>query len=336
MTTPTTFKLGRLPHDPARPKLELGPRLAGTVPPNPAMVDYLSKVGEWPIYGNDQLGDCVWAMIGHVIEAASTYGNGETIKVTTADLIKGYSAVTGYNPKDPSTDQGTVIADALAYWQKVGIGGTAAKEYADAHKILAYASVKISDRVELDAALNLFGSLCLGVNFPNSAMGQFNNHQPWDVLVNDGGIDGGHAIHHGYFNTANKDERIVTWGAVEDMTDRWWSKYVEEAWVVITPEWLDVSGHSPEGLDLFGLGEDFAELTGKPNPFPAPKPVPTPVPVPPIPVPVPDPTSVPPAPVATADAALVAALTPWAAKHHVTDNAAAAKAFLAWKKARNF
>lgn len=309
------MKLGRLPHDPTRPCLALGPRLDTTVPPNPAVVDWLSRVQSWPMYANDRYGDCVWAMIGHLIEAYTTYGRGATVTVTDQDVLKGYADVTGFNPSDPSTDQGTVIADALAYWQKTGVGG---------HKILAYAKVDHTNRAEVDAALNLFGGLCLGVNFPTSAMNQFNAGQPWDVVANDGGIEGGHAVHHGIYNTASRVEKVITWGAVEGMTDAWWAKYVEEAWVVISPEWLDATGHSPEGLDLAGLGEDFAALTGKPNPFPQPTPTPVPTPVP---VPVP--------PVADADHVFAQVLRGWVKTRRFGANRVVQQAASQWLAAKN-
>jgi hypothetical protein len=301
----TAGKLGRLPHDPDRLALHLGPHLTGVIPPNPPLVDWLSRVSDWPMYGNDRYGDCVWAMIGHLIEAWTTYGQGKTVTVDEAALLKGYSAVTGFNPADPSTDRGTVIADALSYWRKTGIAG---------HKILAYAQVDHTNRAEVDAALSIFGGLCLGVRFPASAMDQFNTHQAWHVVNPDGGIEGGHAVHHGYYQTSAQDERVVTWGAVQTMTDDWWNRYVEEAWVVITPEWLSAAGTSPGGVDLQGLGDDFARLTGQANPFPAPQPAPTPVDV--------------------ADRRLVTDLEVWLRQHHVGYNHQAQLAVERWRVAK--
>jgi len=277
-------KFGRKPNDPSKPRLRLAGHLTA-VPPSPAVVDWLSKVQSWPMYGNDRYGDCVWAMIGHAVEAYTTYGQGSTVTVTEADVLKGYADVTGFNPDDPSTDQGTVIQDALNYWRKTGVGG---------HKILAFAQVDHTNMDELKAALNVFGALLIGVNFPRSAMDQFNSGQPWDVVGNDGGIEGGHAVHVGLDQTDGVTFKLVTWGALEGMTAAWWSAYVEEAWIAVAPEWLDASGHSPEGIDLYGLGEDLHEMTGQPNPFPAPSPTPTPRPVPtPTPSPGPSPEPVP-------------------------------------------
>lgn len=296
-------RLGRRPNDGSKVRLALGPHLTGPVPPNPVLVDWLSKVDSWPMYGNDRFGDCVFAMIGHLIEAFTTYSSGRTVQVTEQDLLDAYSAVTGFDPNDPATDQGTVIQDALAYWQKTGIAG---------HKILAYAAVSVTDQAEVDAAINVFGALCLGVNLPNSAMNQFNAGQPWTVERPDGGIDGGHAVPVGYYSHPAGRTRVVTWARVQDVADAWWSKYVEEAWVVVAPEWLDATGHNPEGIDLYGLGEDFAALTGKPNPFP--------LGPPPVGPPAVDP----------ADRALVAALGPWLSGHHVGDNKRAVTAVHTW------
>lgn len=291
MTEPTRTvgKFGRLPNDPEKPRLSLAGHIDTTVPTPPALVDWLSKVTSWPMYGNDQWGDCVFAMIGHAIEAYTTYGKGALVTPAAADILAAYSAVTGFNPNagppgNNPTDQGTVIQDALNYWKTTGVAG---------HKIRAFAQVDHTNAAEVKAALNVFGVLLVGVNFPASAMDQFNQHQPWDVVSDDGGIEGGHAVHVGHADTDSVTYELVTWGAVEGMSSAWWAKYVEEAWIAVTDDWLSVAGASPGGLDLYGLGEDLHALTGEPNPFPAPAPIPIPTPQP---VPVPTPTPVPPAP----------------------------------------
>lgn len=79
--------------------------------------------------GNDQVGDCVIAaMLHYVMAARASVGNPVTF--TTQQALDLYSAITGYDPADPSTDQGTAWTDALAYWQMTGCYG---------HKILGWA-----------------------------------------------------------------------------------------------------------------------------------------------------------------------------------------------------
>lgn len=252
-------KLGRRPHDPQRPALVLDEFLdPGAITPATTVVDWTSLVTQWPMYDNDQYGCCVWAAIGHMIQAWTTYASGVTLEVPAAALLGGYSAVTGFDPSQTKpdgtnpTDNGTVIADALSYWQKTGVAG---------HKILAYAQIK--NVANIEPALRLFGALMVGVNFPQSAMNQFNANAPWTVVDGSSSV-GGHCVHVGYDGS---DFRCVTWGAVQEISLPWWQEYVEEVWVPITPEWLSATGTSPSGLDRAGLGHAFTDLTGQPDPF---------------------------------------------------------------------
>jgi hypothetical protein len=299
-------KFGRKPADLSRPHLRLTAHLrpeAVSLPPNPVVVDWLSLVAEWPMFLNDQLGCCTCAMIAHACEAYSTYGQGVEDSITDNDVLTAYEAVGGYVPGDPSTDGGAVIQDVLSYWRRTGIGG---------HKIAAFARVDHTNLDEVRAAVNVFGALLIGVNLPAIAQEQFANGQPWDVVAYDGGIEGGHAVHGGAYDENTKTFTVTTWGQTQKVTEAWWLHYVEECWVAISPEWLSAAGLSPEGIDLYGLGEDLARITGKPNPFPRPNPEP-------IPGPAPTPTPVPPGPpVVDPDQALAAAARTWltAGPHH--------------------
>ena len=282
MTTPKPKKMpgkfGRLapyPED-VKPRLKLGKYL--TLPTPPTEADWYSKVTSWPMYLNDQLGDCTCAEVGHHIESVSTYGLGNTITVTDSDVLSLYEAVGHYDPTNPSSDQGAVIQDVLGYWRSYGIAG---------HKCDAFAQVAVANHIEVQQAIYLFGGISIGINVPQSAIDQFNAGKPWDVVLHDGGIAGGHCVEgvgYRYTSAVATDPTgvwLVTWGAVTHMTWAFWDKYVEEAWIVILPEWLDTAGQDPEGIDLYALGEDLSTLTGEPNPFPAPQPTPTPTPTPP-------------------------------------------------------
>jgi hypothetical protein len=282
-----TFRSGRLHAQPARPQLRLGDYLTTTLPTPPASADWQSKVATWPMYGNDTLGDCTCAAVGHMIQAETTYGQGTTVTVPEQDVLAAYEAAGHYNPADPNSDQGAYIQDVLAYWMKTGVAG---------HKILAYASVDVSNPVEIRQAIDLFGSVDVGFNFPASAMDQFNAGQAWDV-VNGSPVEGGHCVPVGAYS-ADGTLTCVTWGALQKMTPAFWKAYADEAWVVITPDWLSAKGVDPQGLNLYQLGQDYAALTGKPNPIPQPQPTPSPTPSP-----KPGPSS--------ADTALAAAARTW-------------------------
>jgi hypothetical protein len=264
------FRPGLLPNDPSKPRLKLKRYLTGAgLTPAPAAVNWDTAVASFPMYGNDQYGDCVWAMIGHAIQVFTANASTE-VDVTDADVLKGYSDVTGFNPDDPSTDQGTVIQDALDYWRKTGVGG---------HKILAFAQVDHTDEAEMQQAAALFGAVLFGMNFPAVAMTQFNAGKPWDVVRSDGGIEGGHAILGARYDAAEGQWYIITWAKEQPVTFAFIKKYFEEAWVVATSEWVKATGQTPSGLDLATLGADFTALTGSPNPFPS---NPPPPPQPPV------------------------------------------------------
>lgn len=262
------FRPGVLPNDPAKRRLKLKHFLTGSLPVVPPSVDYDKAVYDWPMYGNDKYGDCVFAMLGHAIEAW-TANAGNLVKVTDADVLKGYSDVTGFDPADPSTDNGTVMQDAFNWWRKTGMAG---------HKIVAFAQVDHGYPDEMEAAAALFGEVLLAINFPASAMKQFNAGKPWDVVANDGGIEGGHAICSAKYDAAKRQWVVITWGQEQPVTFAFLAKYMSEAWVAISPEWIAANGKAPSGLDLAGLGEAFASLTGQPNPFPPNPPQPPPPP----------------------------------------------------------
>jgi hypothetical protein len=235
------------------------------------------------MYLNDQLGDCTCAAVGHLMQGWTQYSTGTAFTVADKDVLGLYEKAAGYNPADPSTDQGAYIQDILGYWRKNGVSG---------HKITAYASVKVSNMTLIKQAVDLFGAVDIGFNFPASAMDQFNQGKPWDV-VRGSQLEGGHCVTVvGY--KANGNLVCITWGAVQEMTPAFWTKYVDEAWVIITPDWIAANGQAPVGIDLYSLGQAFAALTGQANPIPAPAPAPQPSPQPqPTPVPTPTPVPVP-------------------------------------------
>lgn len=257
--------LGKLPSQPARPKLRFAALTSG-LPPAPATADWYSEVADWPMYLNDQYGDCVWAGFGHHIEQITRYGQGATVEITDQDVETGYES-TGFNPDDPSTDNGTVVEDGLSYWRKTGLAG---------HAITAYAAVDPSNAGEVKQAIGLFGAVGIGFNFPAFAMDQFDAGKPWDVQSKNASIEGGHyVVVVGYDGTYFY---VVTWGKIQKMTPAFFRKYVDEAWVIVDDEM--VSKVSRYGVDLHAFGEEFASLTGEANPFPGSPPAPAPVPDP--------------------------------------------------------
>lgn len=313
MTAPENVKLGKLPPDPKKPKLKLRSfiNVKEVPPPPPEERDWMSRVTTWPMYNNDRVGCCTCAAQGHALGALSTYGSGHDIWVTDEDIIKAYSEISGYNPDTGENDNGAYVQDALNHWRKVGLG--------DGNKILAFAAVNPQDQEEVDAAINLFGTLILGVALPITAQNQTGPDKVWDFVEGAGGSEryswGGHCVAAGAYDRTADRIRVTTWGDTQEMTEKFWNTYVDEAWVVITEEWFNAQGTTPGGVNVAALGEGFTALTGEPNPFPEPPPTPDPDPNQP-PVVDPPPPLDPPNPGDSADVVLAAAAHAWMLKHH--------------------
>ncbi|MFG2970911.1 hypothetical protein ACGFZS_47345 [Streptomyces sp. NPDC048288] len=268
-SAPAQYPLGKLPAQPARPQLRLSAVLQERLAAPPASCDYQSDIITWPMYANDSVGDCTCAGVGHMVNQLTFYGSGTEIQPTEKNVLGMYSAITGYTPTNPDSDTGAYCQDVLGYWRKTGLEG---------HKIVAYASLDVSDLTEVKQAIATFGTVYVGMSFPDSAMDQFNAGETWDVKRG-ARVEGGHCVIVGAYG--NKKFGLVTWGAETEMTEAFWKKYVDEAWVVLDADGLTKAASYFTGAPSFyALGVQFATLTGEANPIPEPQPQPTPEPSP--------------------------------------------------------
>jgi hypothetical protein len=242
------------------------------LPSLPSVFGHQALISSWGMLGNDTVGDCVIAGADHETLLWCQEGGSPAI-FTDQDAIDDYSAITGYDPNDPNSDQGTDVRTALKYRQKTGMIDSGEKR----HKIGAYLQLDQSDLNEVLMAAYLFSAVGIGINFPSSAMDQFNQGEPWTV-VNDSEIEGGH-----YVPIVGYDAQYlycVTWGQIQKMDIEFFNTYCEEAWAILSTEFLNSQGLSPEGFNIAQLQADLAAVTNTPVPSPQPTPVPTPSPTP--------------------------------------------------------
>jgi hypothetical protein len=259
-------KLGRKPMDPALPRLTLekylSPRTAlsrAGLPPVPASqdVDRASKVTSWPMYLNDTLGDCTIAGEGHMFGAWSEYATG-TEALFSDDVIQGtYSRVSGYVPGDPSTDTGCMMSDVLADARGTGMTDTSGKT----HKVAGYAAFgNPADEDLLGQVLDVFGSVYVGINVQAQIEKEFADNKPWTWAPGQP-VVGGHAIClQRRLGSGKARLEYVTWGALQAATSGFQAHAAEEAWAVVTEDWLTANGSSVEGLDLEQLLADMASV----------------------------------------------------------------------------
>jgi hypothetical protein len=243
------LRLGKLPARHDVRTLSLARYIDRSVLPEPPVrLDLTTRVGDWPMYGNDRIGDCTTAAAGHMIEAWTAAAAGRRVEVSERAVIDAFDVV---KVVDPVTgEEGAVELDVLTFWRSAGIGG---------HRIGAFARVSTGDHTLVRTAANLFGGVYIGLQLPLTAQDQ----QVWDWTGRlDGpaapGSWGGHAVDVvGY-----DDERltIVTWGTLQELTWSFWDRYCDEAYAVLSPDYL-AHGRSPEGLDLAALRRDLQLVT---------------------------------------------------------------------------
>lgn len=255
MIDATQVKCGRLPtkHDPRT--LRLARYLTSTLPPAPPEYDYTAKVPSWGMLANDTVGDCTVAAAGHEVMAWTAYATSLHL-VTTEEVLAAYSAITGYDPANPDSDQGAYCLDVLKYWRATGIAG---------HKIGSFVAVDPDKPLEVMTALWLFGSVYLGLDLPVSAQSQ----AVWDVpeggTVGDGapGSWGGHAVCLQAYDADGAV--IVTWGETRRVTWAFLKEYCSEAYAILSPDFLS-GGKAPNGFSVDQLAADLAILSGAPSP----------------------------------------------------------------------
>jgi hypothetical protein len=229
-------------------------RTGEPLPPHPAQFGHEALIGAdaWGMDGNDTVGDCVFAGADHeTLLWTAEAGNPAQFSDQTA--ISDYSAVTGYSPDKPGSDQGTDVRAALGYRQ-----GTGLIDIKDTrHKIGAYLALEPGNINDLLEALYLFGAVGIGIEVPGSAIDQFNGGQPWSVAHGKQTIQGGHYVPI----VANRSNLVVvTWGRLQQMTPQFYKRYCDEVWAILSPEML-VNGKSMEGFDLAALQADQQALT---------------------------------------------------------------------------
>lgn len=211
----------------------------------------LKASSNWGMMKNDRIGCCTCAAAGHMIQDW-TANCGNEVTISDNDVIVAYSGNSGYNPKTGENDNGAVEMDVLKYWRKIGIGN---------HFIEAFVSVNLRNLNHVKAAIYLFGGIYVGIALPITAQ----NQDIWNVAYGPDangddtvpGSWGGHAV-----TIIDYDKyglTCITWGAKKRMTWDFFSKYCDEAYAIISPDFF-VDGKAPHGFNIDELRKDLAAL----------------------------------------------------------------------------
>lgn len=248
-------KLGKKPARPGAVRLKLASYTnAAALPPLPATFGHepLIAAREWGMLANDRYGDCVLAGAAHETMLLAREA-GAVVSFTDADVLGDYAAVTGFDPKLPETDQGTDMQQAAEYRRTTGVVDAQGRR----HTIAAYLALEPGNVSHLYQATYLFGAVGIGLQLPASAFTQNEQGQAWDV-VSASPIEGGHYVP--LVGRRAEGLHVVTWGAIQVMTEAFLEKYCDEAIAYVSQECL-VDQKSPEGFAYADLISDLHALS---------------------------------------------------------------------------
>lgn len=172
------------------------------------------------MFDNDRIGDCTCASFGHYDQAVSAH-LGIPSTVDTAMVRRAYQSVGGWDPNDPSTDDGACNLDALKWFKRAGVIG-------------GFVQLDEGNRKHLEIAIDLGMGVYVGADLPKSAQRQ----QVWDTAPAgqrdssyDRGSWGGHAMFAVDYDADGVT--FVTWGGLKRATWSWFYTYVDESYAAI-------------------------------------------------------------------------------------------------------
>ncbi len=245
MTSSPRLRLGKKPAVLDRRTPRLGDMLAAHLPAPPDACDHGAALGGWKLWRNgDQLsgrgrtmpglGDCTAVGVASAIRVM-TAGRGGEIELTDDQVVRIYQD-NGYDPDRPATDQGAVELDVLNRWCEVGYGvGRQAPDV-----LTAYGAVNPQSSDGVRRAIAMLGGLYVGLGLPDYALAQ---QSDWTVRATPAPIAGGHAVFlHGY----DRDWLYLnSWGERKRMDWGFFRAYCDEAYGLLSRDWLDTAGRTP-------------------------------------------------------------------------------------------
>lgn len=270
MTTATQalpFKLGKLPAREGATALKLANYVdpAVAIPQIPAVFGHYQLVKQYPMYANDQWGCCVFSGAGHETQVFVAEGQ-NTVSFTDKNILDAYSAVTGFDINDPSTDQGTDMERAAAWRRKVGIRDSSGKR----HKVAAYIALDPGNVNQVALAGYYFGGAGVGLRLPQFAMDAFDKNGAktvWGISKKNIRILGGHYVSV-LGRNAKGNFMVATWGQLIQATPEFIAEYMDEGLAYVSLEVL-YSGVNLNGMNQTQLLADLRRVTSVRVPAPS-------------------------------------------------------------------
>ncbi len=249
------YKLGRNARS-FNTSVKLLQNVIPTLPTPPKEVDWSHGINNFGMMLNDRLGCCTCAAVYH---AKQIWTANTLTEQTESDnqVLSLYEQACGYNPSNPSTDQGGNEQSVLTYLMNQGIpldDGTR-------DKIIGFMEVNPSNLDDVKVTINEFGVAYIGFNVPKSLFANGAPASIWEVskdLTLANSFDGGHAVVLvGYDDIG---PTCISWGSKYKMTWEFFSRYTEEVYAIIDKSWIETNGKTPLDIDIGELEVIMSEL----------------------------------------------------------------------------
>lgn len=199
------------------------------------------------------------AGIAHVV-GTLTGNAGDLFTYSEDQIVALYSAIGGYVPGDPSTDNGCDEVTALNYWQQNGAP-------AGSHQIAGWLAVNAADPIEYRSALWLFENLYFGMELPDAWISPFPSASAfvWDAAGAPDPNNGHCVVGVGY---DAQGIQVDSWGMIGTVTDAAVAQYASEAnggalYTVLSLDAISKAQQkAPNGFDWSQLVADFDSIGG--------------------------------------------------------------------------
>lgn len=213
----------------------------------PPFQDWTGDDRTYSWWDNNVLQDCTIAALAKMIEQRCRLANVKC-ELTVADVHAAYSKATGWDPKDPTSDRGGQMRDAIKVAMTDGIGP---------YKFDAVARVNVNDPIELRAALYVAGSVYVGADLPKRVTEQ---KDVWSIPSRMDDRDrirslGGHAF---LITGAEKGRyHAVPWVHAVSFDEHWRRSYVDEGYILLDRLLAANCAFEMNGFDYPRLLRDF-------------------------------------------------------------------------------
>jgi hypothetical protein len=250
------FRLGCLPADPNKKRLELARYVDPAVLPALPASRMWFKAFEYGMHENDTLGTCGPGYCANQVEVWTSWSHPTTVMPSDGAVQAMYSAVGGYVPGDPSTDRGTSVDGCIAYMESTGLGGI---------KVLTAVTINPRNLPHTQYGIEVLGGVGMTVSLPlacQKLVGQlwdppadWKDQPDWqpgswgghEMLL--GGYDGGHFF-------------AKTWDQTQPISVAFYLTYGVDTRAMVSRGWLNGRGVTPRGLNLTAIEADAKQLQG--------------------------------------------------------------------------